>query len=205
MSVDYTIAAIPTLYRGRQYRSRLEARWAAFFDLLGWQHEYEPFDLGKWSPDFLLPEWDVLVEVKPLDTFDQGIWDKAISACEARNILTDTDERDELGGIFLTRLSPETDAPSGVVRVGWFGVRNTEYRPMPAYLCWVLEPCRPVIKPTIVCLEHDGWYSIDGDAAPWLSEERRYHDDPISYSRHTMELWAKATNTVQWLGRGATP
>ena len=35
MTFDYQIAAIPTLYRGRQYRSRLEAKWAAFFDLAG--------------------------------------------------------------------------------------------------------------------------------------------------------------------------
>jgi len=26
----YWIAAIPTVYRGRRYHSRLEARWAAF-------------------------------------------------------------------------------------------------------------------------------------------------------------------------------
>ena len=34
---DYTkIAAIPTTYSGVVFRSRLEARWAAFFDLCGW-------------------------------------------------------------------------------------------------------------------------------------------------------------------------
>lgn len=69
--MEYTIPAIPTVYRGRRYRSRLEARWAAFFDLLGWQHEYEPCDLGTWSPDFALwgsePEWRTLVEIKPID------------------------------------------------------------------------------------------------------------------------------------------
>ena len=32
----------PTLYNGRRYRSRLEARWAAFFDLVRWPFEYEP-------------------------------------------------------------------------------------------------------------------------------------------------------------------
>jgi hypothetical protein len=26
--------AIPTIYQGVEYRSRLEARWAAFFDLV---------------------------------------------------------------------------------------------------------------------------------------------------------------------------
>jgi len=33
------IAAIPTLYKDVQFRSRLEAKWAAFFDLLGWDSE----------------------------------------------------------------------------------------------------------------------------------------------------------------------
>lgn len=36
--------AIPTRYSGVQFRSRLEAKWAAMFDLFGWSWEYEPFD-----------------------------------------------------------------------------------------------------------------------------------------------------------------
>jgi hypothetical protein len=32
--------AIPAVYRGIEYRSRLEARWAAFFDETGWKHTY---------------------------------------------------------------------------------------------------------------------------------------------------------------------
>jgi hypothetical protein len=30
------VNAIETVYRGSLFRSRLEARWAAFFDLFGW-------------------------------------------------------------------------------------------------------------------------------------------------------------------------
>lgn len=48
--------AIPTRYAGYHFRSRLEARWAVFFDALGWEWEYEPegFDLpsGRYLPDF---------------------------------------------------------------------------------------------------------------------------------------------------------
>jgi hypothetical protein len=59
-------AAIPTTYRGYEMRSRTEARWAAFFDLLGWRWEYEPFDGDGYIPDFVLMGADpVLVEVKP--------------------------------------------------------------------------------------------------------------------------------------------
>jgi hypothetical protein len=59
-------ASIPTLYNGVQFRSRLEARWARLFDLLGWEWEYEPFDLLGWIPDFIIKgNPDILVEVKP--------------------------------------------------------------------------------------------------------------------------------------------
>jgi hypothetical protein len=48
------VNAIPTKYNGVQFRSRLEARWAAQFDLLGWRWEYEPIDLDGYIPDFLV-------------------------------------------------------------------------------------------------------------------------------------------------------
>ena len=64
----YYIKAIPTTYNHVQFRSRLEARWAAFFDLCGWEWDYEPFDLDGWAPDFMLKgKTMALVEVKPID------------------------------------------------------------------------------------------------------------------------------------------
>lgn len=81
----YTIKAIPTTYNNVQFRSRLEARWAAFFDLAGIEWDYEPFDLDGWAPDFLLRTavGHVLVEVKPVDThthkLSEGIFDKAFN------------------------------------------------------------------------------------------------------------------------------
>lgn len=65
------IKAIETRYRGYRFRSRLEARWAVFFDRVGVKWEYEPqgFDLGPglgpYLPDFWLPEYRHWVEVKP--------------------------------------------------------------------------------------------------------------------------------------------
>lgn len=52
-----SIKPIETCYNGYKFRSRLEARWAVFFDALGVKYEYEPqgFDLGnglKYLPDF---------------------------------------------------------------------------------------------------------------------------------------------------------
>lgn len=68
-SLIYDIKAIPTTYAGVNFRSRLEARWAAFFDLANIEWEYEPLDLEGWCPDFLLrlKLCNVLCEVKPSD------------------------------------------------------------------------------------------------------------------------------------------
>ena len=66
-------AAHPTLYKGIMFRSRLEARWAAYFDERGWSWTYEPFDLKGYTPDFLVREGDIelLVEVKPATALSQ--------------------------------------------------------------------------------------------------------------------------------------
>ena len=63
-----TIQAIETAYRGRRFRSRIEARWAVFFDALGieWEYEKEGYDLGgtRYLPDFWLPGLRFWVEIK---------------------------------------------------------------------------------------------------------------------------------------------
>jgi hypothetical protein len=89
VSTNYpTIAAIETVYNGVRFRSRLEARWAVFFDAVKtpWQYEPEAFHLpaesivsdsfpdrdpverlGRdWNylPDFWLPEVNAWFEVK---------------------------------------------------------------------------------------------------------------------------------------------
>jgi hypothetical protein len=62
---------IPTVYGGHQFRSRLEAKWAAMFDGLGWSWEYEPFDYPGYLPDFLIRgDNSVLVEVRPVVTLN---------------------------------------------------------------------------------------------------------------------------------------
>ena len=69
------IKSHPTFYQGVRFRSRLEARWACFFDQAGWQWEYEPIDLQGWTPTFRVEfpcshsecpaSHSLLVEVKP--------------------------------------------------------------------------------------------------------------------------------------------
>lgn len=73
------IKAIETEYKGLLFRSRLEARWAMFFDNMGYKWEYEPEgyileDGSKYIPDFRLAIYRpylnettyFYVEVKPM-------------------------------------------------------------------------------------------------------------------------------------------
>lgn len=61
-----TRSGIPTTHAGTNFRSRLEARWAAFFDLVNWSWVYEPFDADGYIPDFLITgPAAFLVEVGP--------------------------------------------------------------------------------------------------------------------------------------------
>ena len=70
-----SITAIQTEYKGYRFRSRLEARWAVFFDAchVNWEYEPEGFALPNgqfYLPDFLLhgcagrSPSDLYVEVK---------------------------------------------------------------------------------------------------------------------------------------------
>jgi hypothetical protein len=61
--------AIETAYNGYRFRSRLEARWAVFFDALGigYLYEHEGYVVGgvSYLCDFFIPEWAAWVEIKP--------------------------------------------------------------------------------------------------------------------------------------------
>jgi hypothetical protein len=65
------IRAIETEYKGYLFRSRLEARWAVFFDTLHieWEYEKEGYILPglriRYLPDFWLPQVAMWAEVKP--------------------------------------------------------------------------------------------------------------------------------------------
>ena len=67
MSIDLDTVGIRTEYGGVEFRSRLEARWAAMFDGLHWRWSYEPMDLSGYVPDFAIHfrRAPLLVEVKP--------------------------------------------------------------------------------------------------------------------------------------------
>jgi hypothetical protein len=88
------IKAIETLYLGCRFRSRLEARWAVFFEAMNvkWYYEHEGYALssGWYLPDFWLPGLELHVEIKP-----DGVCKHAKSF------------RDNVGGIVVTNGLPD--------------------------------------------------------------------------------------------------
>src|SRR3990167_8069916 len=81
MKMEYDVKAHPTEYKYIQFRSRLEAHWACFFDSLNWYWEYEPVDLEGWTPDFFIRQpcghsecggfHEIYCEVKPYRNVEQ--------------------------------------------------------------------------------------------------------------------------------------
>lgn len=71
-----SIKAIETEYNGFRFRSRLEARWALFFDLIGLKYEYEvegyEMDGTRYLPDFFIPSLNRWFEIKakPLSEYE---------------------------------------------------------------------------------------------------------------------------------------
>lgn len=72
-----TISAIETRYKGYRFRSRLEARWAMFFDRVGltWTYESDPINVAgeAYLPDFIVEVGgkQVMHEVKSLHEADR--------------------------------------------------------------------------------------------------------------------------------------
>lgn len=70
--MKYSIDAKETTYKGIKFRSRLEAKWACFFDLIGWDWQYEPSEINGYNPDFIIKTKSkayetnfIIVEIKP--------------------------------------------------------------------------------------------------------------------------------------------
>lgn len=89
VSDTYQIKPIETEYKGYRFRSRLEAKWAVFYDLLFIKYESEPegfvlSDGEYYLPDFYLPDLDTYVEIKGLNAFSIELHDGYIEPKEGR-------------------------------------------------------------------------------------------------------------------------
>lgn len=198
--------AIPTEYGGCRFRSRLEARWAAFFDLCKWCWTYEPFDLDGWIPDFALHSVDreiaALVEIKPLSPGQ-------IAKLEKRSQFIGTDlekilphargaEFDEDGDV-ISCAAPPPDilvlgseplclTHYGAVKFSYLGV-------LVGYECF--SDCD--FDLAVFGPRDGGGFDFFPEIGGW---HPRIHSEPHKGVRyrgdHVTALWREAGNRVQW-------
>lgn len=120
-----SFAPIETRYKGYRFRSRVEARWAVFFDAMEWDWEYEKegFDLDGmlYLPDFLLKNCDTWVEIKGAPpTADEVVKCGRLAkhTNQAVLILFGEPWPDKHGALFLSDGEPVGGPESHFVRCG---------------------------------------------------------------------------------------
>lgn len=158
-----TIKAIETSYAGCRFRSRLEARWAVFFDRLGieWQYEVEGFETpaGRYLPDFYLPESKRWIEVKG-GSFTKRDRDRGAHFAEARWQIGEG-YRLLQGDIPRTAIAGPYER-AGIQVIGWHQVAI---------------PVCPEAMPTVYV---DG--KIDMTKIPDLTKPQKGWGDPIPFA-----------------------
>lgn len=179
------------MFNGRQYRSRLEARWAAFMLLCGWKHEYEYLDLNGWIPDFAVSGHHgnkVWVEVKPEESFPE---DTAVKMEDGLPIKY-RERGDELL-ILGTEPCPLPYAPANHdrPRLGWLG----RFAPSIDQEGWVWEDC------LFGRWTDDAPFGFCDPSLPYhdrITGERSGGRLPGAEGDDLARLWAEAGNLVQW-------
>jgi hypothetical protein len=184
--------AITTLFDGIEYRSRLEARWAAFFGRIGWQTTYEPFDGDGYIPDFLVHgDRPLLVEVKPAVTLD----DFHAPVAKLTSGLTEHWTHDILvvGADPLPSISSDVWDQFPVAGVlgeyghgaGWW------------FSTALWSDCEQCHRPAV-------WHDQGNYATrPCCANSRGDHSGWLNTSRIIREAWGDACNDVKWRGRAA--
>lgn len=179
--MKYTIRPIETRYAGVAFRSRLEAKWAAMFDLLGWRWSYEPVDFNGWVPDFSIhAECLTYVEVKPVVSFPADVAEKIdASGCDTEVLI--------LGQECPVHLD------WGSIAVGWLRERQAdESFPMSWGEGWAESLFTKTPGGQIGFAHSIGSYAcrITGE---WDGDHYLHHDP----SDVTM-LWREAGNRTRW-------
>ncbi len=186
----------PTTYRSTRFRSRLEARWAAFFDLVEWSWVYEPFDTEGWIPDFLIRgPFPFLVEVGPC--IDQAEYvakgDKARSSYPTTPTLRGGDEE----GIWISTperwtlvagVTPVYEEPHWrAVGAGWWAIDGLGQTDAVGF--W--HRCDECGQLGLDSPDYGGYLRPCGHVIPI----RTAPGSPL------FDLWSTAGNRVQWRSR----
>jgi hypothetical protein len=182
--------AITTTYNGIEYRSRLEARWAAFMQNIGWDITYEPFDGDGYIPDFLVQgERPLLVEVKPAVT--QKEYEAAVPKAEAG--LAEHWEHD----ILVVGASPFPEQMGnsyGKETAGWLGETYGE-----GGWSWDAADWFECSSCHQICVYHTVMWFV-GRPCGCSAGDHYLGSPPLAVMR---SMWADACNDVKWRGKTA--
>ncbi len=155
--------AIETIYKGHRFRSRLEARWAVFFDALDirWEYEKEGYDLdGLWYlPDFYLPDHKYWIEVKGREPTEDD-WEKVLRL--AAHVDKDTN-------VYLFGDLPLIDGNGNLLDYGVYQMIQNEYGEIEPFqgLFWAV--C-PICLTTSLIWEPDGSGTNGGERCTCLHQ-----------------------------------
>lgn len=187
------IHAIETRYKGLTFRSRLEATWAAFFDLWGWEGlwKYEPIDLNGYIPDFIMdfPWAPLLIEVKPAvalkelwdhaDKIEKSGWKHDALIVGAGLFRGEDNDWQQVSGLLSQKDFWDVEQPQDI---GW---------------CWgngIVFRCLRCGLPSVHHADHSWNCYICG------AYEGNAHIGPLA-SNETGPLWAKAHTLTRWRPR----
>lgn len=142
-----TINAIETYYAGHLFRSRLEARWAVFFDSLDIRWEYEPQgywvgeDRRPYLPDFYLTDLGWWIEVKG----DHQRLDVSL----LRDAVHPTLGLGRTDPYYMTNILVLGDVPRRDIPHGHFSVSRTAAVGNGGPLTWGSKPNCPTLCPIV--------------------------------------------------------
>ena len=173
--------SIPTQYSGVNFRSKLEATWAAFFDLNKISWKYEPVECDGWIPDFMIKtnSQTYFVEIKP-------IWLNTIGGVDTKDQIQLPDTFDKCHDATLCLgLGPCGDSTSAsglqsnLIGYQKFICRDVYNTVDKFYPIGFYEPCVfsivssfPTAKP--ICLE--GRWTKAQNITQWKSVANKIHE-----------------------------
>lgn len=183
--------AIETAYRNFLFRSRLEAKYAAFFDLCGWPWSYEPKDYGGWIPDFAIGTTATLVEVKPF--FHEEQWDETVSkiiasGCREPVILLGADPTWNLE----RRITGQTAPQFGEFLLEYFD-RGDRVLGMRWDLHFGVTAKNGLLG---LCMMDGGWWNPIWD---FNEDDATVRLDYRDCEKILVTRWAKAHNASRWM------
>lgn len=206
--------AIPTHYNGIDFRSRLEAKWARFFDLLGWPYEYEPIDLSGYIPDFVLKfaKMPIYVEIKPSMTIKdlESDCQKARLATIGKRLLClggscelPSEYTEFAFGIQAVRLNL-CDEEYAELWIEIFGKGNPNHEEWDVSdpsteMCIIGHMSESEIRECKECgLFHPNCDGYNFCPNCGYHSKGRSFEEYLSAKKHAMTAWKEATNTTQY-------